>query len=91
LARIRELGYSVDNQEYFEGVRCLAAPVFSANGKVTAAIGITGSTARFSESDIPGVAEKVMRAARELSPRLGHTVAPSQPPFPDAAVRRSAS
>jgi DNA-binding IclR family transcriptional regulator len=42
LDRIRKQGYAVDNEEYYEGVRCVAAPVRS-GGQVVASISITGS------------------------------------------------
>ncbi len=40
-------GYSLDNEEYHPGVRCLAVPVFGSAGQVVAALGITASTVRF--------------------------------------------
>src|SRR5690606_28037452 len=41
---IRKRGYSLDDEEFNLGVRCLAAPVYSADGTVAAAIGITAAT-----------------------------------------------
>jgi DNA-binding IclR family transcriptional regulator len=42
LERIREQGYAIDDEEYYEGVRCVAAPI-RAGGQVVAAVSITGS------------------------------------------------
>jgi IclR family KDG regulon transcriptional repressor len=42
LEKIRRQGYAIDDEEYYEGVRCVAAPV-RAGGKIVAAISITGS------------------------------------------------
>jgi IclR family transcriptional regulator, KDG regulon repressor len=39
---IRSQGYAVDDEEYYEGVRCVAAPV-RAGGKIAAALSVTGS------------------------------------------------
>lgn len=66
-------GYSLDNEEFHPGVRCLAAPVFAADGKVTAAIGITAATVRFTAARVPEIAAKVRGVAGELSRLLGHT------------------
>jgi len=70
---IRKRGYSVDDEEFAPGIRCLAAPVFASDGTVAAAIGITASTVRFTKERIPEVATKVLSAAAELSRLLGYT------------------
>jgi DNA-binding IclR family transcriptional regulator len=67
----RKRGYSLDNEEYHAGVRCLAAPVRSSDGTVVAAIGITAATLRFPKERIPEMARTVGAAALELSRDLG--------------------
>lgn len=67
----RQRGYSLDNEEFNPGVRCLAAPVFSSDGSVVAAIGITASTMRFTKARVPEMAARVQAAARELSGLIG--------------------
>ena len=42
MENIRKQGYAIDNEEYYEGVRCVAAPI-RAGGKIMAAVSITGS------------------------------------------------
>ncbi|MCV4821197.1 IclR family transcriptional regulator C-terminal domain-containing protein, partial [Escherichia coli] len=44
LARVREHGFAIDDEENSLGVRCVAAPVFDATGHVVASIGVTGTT-----------------------------------------------
>jgi IclR family acetate operon transcriptional repressor len=68
----RKRGYSLDDEEYHPGVRCLAAPVLSSHGKAVAAIGITAATVRFTKERIPEIAAIVRAAAQELSGHLGH-------------------
>lgn len=72
----RERGFSLDNEEYHTGVRCLAAPVFGPDGLVVAAIGITASIVRFTPARVAEMAEKVQAAAAELSELLGHSMSP---------------
>lgn len=68
----RKRGYSLDDEEFNPGVRCLAAPVYASDGKVAAAIGITAATVRFTRERIPEMGAHVMAAARELSEHLGY-------------------
>ena len=42
LETVRTQGYAIDDEEYYEGVRCIAAPVRS-GGQVVASISVTGS------------------------------------------------
>jgi DNA-binding IclR family transcriptional regulator len=72
LVRTTARGYGLDDEEYMEGVRCLAAPVRGVDGRVVAAIGITGATLRFTRGEIPRIAKLVKAAADELSLRLGY-------------------
>jgi DNA-binding IclR family transcriptional regulator len=73
IEEIRSQGYSVDNEEFHPGVRCLAAPVRGASGKVVAAIGITAAATRFTPQKNQMVARSVLAAAADLSQRLGYT------------------
>ena len=69
----RKRGFSLDDEEFAPGIRCLAAPVFASDGTVAAAVGITASTVRFTKERIPEMAGKVQAAATELSRLLGYT------------------
>ena len=70
LARIRKQGYAVDNEEYYEGVRCVAAPVRS-GGQVVASISITGSIFTMTQGRIEKeLAAKAVKAADSVSAEL---------------------
>ena len=66
LKRIRSRGYAVDDEEYYEGVRCLAAPVFR-SGAVVGAIGITGAASRVARRRLPKLSRQVRAAATGFS------------------------
>lgn len=72
LAKIREQGFSVDDEEFHAGVRCLAAPIFDASHQVVAALGITASTARFTRAKIGKIAGIVGGIAADISKDLGN-------------------
>lgn len=69
----RQRGFAVDDQEMFEGVRCVAAPLRDANGEVVAAISITAPVDRLSLRDRFRVGRQVLLVARQLSVKLGHS------------------
>ena len=69
----RKRGYSLDDEEFHLGVRCLAVPVYGADGTCVAAIGITAATVRFPRDRIPAMAADVKAAAAELSRLIGYS------------------
>lgn len=77
LEKVRAQGYAVDDEENSVGVRCIAAPVYDAEGKVVAAFGTSGTTAQIDGANLLRVAEMVKEAARRISQQLGYQ-APSR-------------
>ena len=70
LTKIRKQGYAIDNEEYYEGVRCVAAPVRS-GGQVVASISITGSIFTMTPGRIEKeLAAKAVKAADSVSAEL---------------------
>jgi IclR family acetate operon transcriptional repressor len=72
LGLIRQAGYALDNEERELGVRCVAAPVFAADGRVTAAVSISGPSGRVTPERQDELSELVVAASREISERLGY-------------------
>ena len=72
VGRIQSLGYAVDDEECYEGVRCLAAPVWDATGGARAALGVIASASTFSRRQNQEFAQHVVAAARELSMAMGY-------------------
>ena len=70
LRRVLRRGYAVDDREYNDDVRCVAAPVLMGEGTATAAIGVTGPAAVVTNAKVPEVAGFVCEAAAELARRL---------------------
>jgi DNA-binding IclR family transcriptional regulator len=87
LRDIRTRGYSIDNEEREEGLRCIGAPVYDASGEVTAAISIAGPTVRVTEARIPEVGKAVRDAAELISANLGYT-SMERPPERNPRARR---
>ena len=65
-------GYSVDNIEHEQGVRCIGAPIRNHEGQVFAAVSVTWPSQRLQLSRIPKLAETIIAIANEISRRLGY-------------------
>ena len=71
LAKVRRLGYAIDDEEHEEGVLCVGAPVWSVGEYPIAAISVSGPIFRLSHEKVPAVAESIMAIAKALSQELG--------------------
>ncbi len=70
IGRVKKQGYSLDDGEYHEGVRCIGAPVFGADLRFAASIGITGVASRIAIKRVPSLAKEVIAAASRMQERL---------------------
>ena len=72
LRKIRAKGYSIDDEENEEGVRCVGAVVRGYSGRPVAAISVSGPAFRVSKANVADIAKSVMQSAAALSRELGH-------------------
>ena len=70
LVRIRDQGYATDAEEIEEGVGCVAAPVFGAEGRVVAAISVSGPAGRLGGERLEEIIPHIKRIAANLSRSL---------------------
>ncbi|MDL2229335.1 helix-turn-helix domain-containing protein [Treponema sp. OttesenSCG-928-L16] len=71
LERIRVSGFAYDNEEHELGVQCVAAPVFDRQGKILAAVSISGPSIRLANEKLDSFRDLVQSAAREISVKMG--------------------
>lgn len=71
LGRIRERGYSIDDVENEEGIRCVGAPIFGHDGTPIAAISLAGPSHRITLNATVELGPLVAEAALDVSRRLG--------------------
>jgi IclR family acetate operon transcriptional repressor len=64
-------GYAVDNEEYVDGIRCVAAPILNDQGYPIAAIGVSAPKFRLPMEKVRRFGELVRSAALEISRRAG--------------------
>jgi DNA-binding IclR family transcriptional regulator len=73
LRRIRTAGYALDDEEHYEGIRCVAAPVVAYTGSAVAALCVIGPKARMTRQKLRALREPLLALAGSLSGKLGWT------------------
>ena len=71
-ARVRSQGYATDDEEYRQGVRCVAAPIRNFYGEVVAAIGVSAPASRLPKRRFAEVGAVAKAAAGHIAARLGY-------------------
>lgn len=71
LSAIRTRGWSLDNEERYLGMRCVASTIFNAYGEPVAGISISGPTVRFPDDSLDALGAKVKQAAEEVTGLIG--------------------
>lgn len=70
LTRIREQGYSIDDQEREIGIQCIGAPIRRTNGELIAGISISGSPNEIDFANISSLSEEIMKVSRDISQKV---------------------
>jgi DNA-binding IclR family transcriptional regulator len=79
LERIRDRGYAIDDEEIEDGVRCIAAPILNASNRAVAAVSVSGPSSRITPDRFQLIGKTMLKAAQELSTRIGRQAAPDVP------------
>lgn len=73
IEKIKQLKYALDNVEYQEGVRCIAAPIFDFHGNIIASFSISGPSTRVTMDVVNTVLiDKIKSTSKEISLNLGY-------------------
>jgi DNA-binding IclR family transcriptional regulator len=72
LARTASRGYSVDDMEHEEDVRCVGAPIRDREGRAFASISVSGPAHRLKPGRDREIARQLISAAEQISRALGY-------------------
>jgi len=72
IAKIRECGFAIDNEEWEEYLRGVSFPIYDYTNKMVAALSISGVSYRFSEEKINSIVDEVSQMANVISSLLGY-------------------
>jgi DNA-binding IclR family transcriptional regulator len=79
LATIRKQGFSIDNEEMEEGVRCLAVPIFDRHSECIGAMSVSGPITRMTPERVAKLSHVAKQIALDCSHQLGYeSEAPAQ-------------
>ena len=67
-------GWSIDDEERYSGMRCVAATIHNAFGEAIAGISVSGPTVRLPDQVVSELGPKIRRAADEVTALIGGTV-----------------
>ncbi|RYH07443.1 MAG: IclR family transcriptional regulator, partial [Alphaproteobacteria bacterium] len=73
IGRIRERGYSIDDQEVVVGVYCVSVPILDRLGHAAGAISITGPSVKKPGPEVAPLVMMLQEACRHVSHRLGYS------------------
>ena len=71
LEKIRQTGYSFDDEEQANGLRCIASNIYNEYGEAIAAVSISGPAVRLSDDRIKKLAETVKNKADAITHVIG--------------------
>ena len=71
LRRIRNAGYAIDDEEQYEGLRCIAMPIRDIEGEVVGAISVSMPTPRYNRSAAANARKALAETVAEAAERLG--------------------
>lgn len=74
LLQIKNLRYSVDDEEDEIGLRCIGSPIFDHTLRPIAAISLAGTTAQITKQRVPVLAKKVKQTAARISREIGYGI-----------------
>ena len=72
LDTIKSRGYSIDDREYDEHLRCVAAPVFDYSGSTVYALSLAGPASRMDDTRMESIAADLKRVCEKVSEKLGN-------------------
>ncbi|MFC5402768.1 IclR family transcriptional regulator [Cohnella soli] len=72
LVSVRESGYAIEDEEGESGIRCIGAPIFDNEGRVTAAISVTALRSELPSNKFGEIGRIVCEHASLISKELGY-------------------
>jgi len=69
--KTRRRGYAIDDEEFEEGLRCIAVPILDAQRQPVAAVSVSGPSFRVTAQKLPAIANHLLYCVRNISVDMG--------------------
>jgi DNA-binding IclR family transcriptional regulator len=73
IEKTRRRGYAVDDEEFEEGLRCIAVPLLDSQRYPVGAISVSGPSFRVTAQKLPSIANHLLQCVRGISMDMGFT------------------
>ena len=74
LAKVRQEGYAIDNEENEPGVRCIAVPILDHMGCAIAAISMSTLVNRVDDEELKEFVKMLKRSGKDISVQMGYGI-----------------
>ena len=71
LEKTRNRGWAIDDEERYDGMRCIASCIYNEFGEAVAGISVSGPTVRFSDQSLPVIGSHVSEIAQQVTLLMG--------------------
>jgi DNA-binding IclR family transcriptional regulator len=71
IEKTRRRGYAVDDEEFEDGLRCIAVPLLDAQRLPVAAVSVSGPSFRVTAQKLPSIATHLLQCVRGISGDMG--------------------
>lgn len=71
LAKIKQQGWALDDEERTRGMRCVASAIYNEFGEAIAGVSVSGPTVRMTDNEVARVWPKVQTAAAQITELMG--------------------
>jgi DNA-binding IclR family transcriptional regulator len=71
IEKTRRRGYAVDDEEYEEGLRCIAVPLLDSQRFPVGAVSVSGPSFRVTAQKLPSIANHLVQCVRGISADMG--------------------
>ncbi|MFZ5946225.1 MAG: IclR family transcriptional regulator [Bacillota bacterium] len=72
IAKVREQGYAIDDEELCMGLRCVAMPIRNNQGNIVCALSVSGPSVRINYNKILSIKEDLQIVTKNISNYLGY-------------------